>query len=198
MIVPDPVESLRPLLQPKSIAIIGASRTPGKSGYRVLQNLINGGFPGRIFPVNPSASEIEGLTCFPSVAALPERADCAMLVIPASEMVEAVQQCADAGIRTAIVGASGFAETGEDEGIKRQAALADIARASGMRILGPNTNGILNVVDRMKLGYNSEFQQRHRVRQYFDDLAQRRAVHRDRAQPATLWGWALQIHPGRQ
>jgi acyl-CoA synthetase (NDP forming) len=136
----DPVESLRPLLQPASIAIVGASRTPGKSGNMVLQNLVKGGFGGRIFPINPAADKIEGLPCFPSIAALPERPDCAMLVIPASEMVEAVQQCAKAGVRTVVVAASGFSETGEDEDIKRQATLADIARSSGMRMLGPNTS----------------------------------------------------------
>ena len=155
----DPVESLRPLLQPASIAIVGASRTPGKSGHMVLQNLVRGGFGGRIFPINPAADKIEGLPCFPSVAALPERPDCAMLVIPASEMVEAVQQCAKAGVRTVVVAASGFSETGEEEDIKRQATLADIARSSGMRMLGPNTNGVLNTVDHMQLGYNSEYQQ---------------------------------------
>src|SRR6185503_13950742 len=155
----DPVETLRPLLQPASIAIVGASRTPGKSGHMVLQNLMRGGFGGRIFPINPAADKIEGLPCFPSVEALPERPDCAMLVIPASEMVEAVQQCAKAGVRTVVVAASGFSETGEDEDIKRQATLAEIARSSGMRMLGPNTNGVLNTVDHMQLGYNSEYQQ---------------------------------------
>ncbi len=156
----DAVQSLRPLLRPNSIAIIGASRTPGKSGHSVVRNLVNGGFQGRIFPVNPAGGEIEGLRCYPSVAALPERADCAMLVIPAADMVEAVRQCASAGVRTVIVGASGFAETGESEDKQRQDALAVIARDAGMRMLGPNTNGILNTVDRMLLGYNSEYRQR--------------------------------------
>jgi acyl-CoA synthetase (NDP forming) len=155
----DPVESLRPLLQPKSIAIVGASRTPGKSGHMVVQNLVRAGFPGRIYPVNPSANEIEGLTCYASIAALPEPPDCAMLVIPAAEMVAAARQCADAGVRTVVVAASGFAETGEIEDIERQASLAEIARSSGMRMLGPNTNGILNTVDRMQLGYNSEYRE---------------------------------------
>ena len=156
----DAVQSLRPLLRPNSIAIIGASRTPGKSGHSVVRNLVNGGFQGRIFPVNPAGGEIEGLRCYPSVAALPERADCAILVIPAADMVEAVRQCASAGVRTVIVGASGFAETGESEDKQRQDALAVIARDAGMRMLGPNTNGILNTVDRMLLGYNSEYRQR--------------------------------------
>lgn len=156
----DPLQSLRPLFQPNSIAIVGASRTPGKSGHSVVRNLVNGGFRGRIFPVNPAGGEIEGLRCYPSVAALPERADCAMLVIPAGDMVEAVRQCAGAGVRTVIVGASGFAETGASEDKQRQTELAEIARKAGMRMLGPNTNGILNTVDRMLLGYNSEYKER--------------------------------------
>ena len=186
----DPVESLRPLLQPASIAIVGASRSPGKSGHMVLQNLVRGGFGGRIFPINPAADTIEGLPCFPSIAALPERADCAILVIPASEMVEAVQQCAKAGVRTVVVAASGFSETGEDEDIKRQTALAEIARSSGMRMLGPNTNGVLNTVDHMQLGYNSEYQQLIPTGQHLDGVAQRRAVQRHCAQFAPVSGLA--------
>ncbi|MCC6888286.1 MAG: acetate--CoA ligase family protein [Hyphomicrobiales bacterium] len=159
MVRQDPVESLRPLLQARTIAIVGASRTPGKSGHSVLENLLRGGYPGRIFPVNPSANEIEGITCFPSVKQLPERADCAFLVIPAKEMVQAIRDCSDAGVRSVVVAASGFAETGEAEDVERQATLADIARASGIRMLGPNTNGVLNTVDRMQLGYNSEYRE---------------------------------------
>jgi acyl-CoA synthetase (NDP forming) len=160
MMTPDTLDSLRPLLQPKSVAIVGASRTPGKSGHSAVQNLVNGGFGGCIFPVNPSADEIEGLRCFASIAAIPERPDCAMLVIPASEMVKAARECADAGVRSIIIAASGFAETGEAADIERQRALTEIARSTGMRMLGPNTNGILNTAVHMQLGYNSEYRER--------------------------------------
>jgi acyl-CoA synthetase (NDP forming) len=160
MMTPDTLDTLRPLLQPKSIAIVGASRTPGKSGHSAVQNLVNGGFAGRIFPVNPSADEIEGLKCFESIAAIPERPDCAMLVVPAGAMVKAARECADAGVRSVIIAASGFAETGEAANVERQRALTEIAKSRGMRMLGPNTNGILNTAAHMQLGYNSEYRER--------------------------------------
>ena len=144
------------LLRPRSIAVIGASRTPGKNGHSVVRNLVRGGYPGRVFPVNPAGGEIEGVPSYRSIAALPEPAECAMLVIPAEHTVEALRQCAEAGIRAAVVGASAFAEAGTQEGIARQQALAEIARTHGMALLGPNTNGFLNAADRVSLGFNAE------------------------------------------
>jgi acyl-CoA synthetase (NDP forming) len=154
------IADLTPLFRPRSVAIVGASRAPGKNSHYVVRNLVRCGYAGRIFPVNPVAEEIEGLPCYASLAEIPERPDCAMLVIPASETVEATQQCADAGVRAVIIGASGFAEMGTAEGVSRQAQLKQIAHASGMILLGPNTNGILNANDRLSLGYNAEHGER--------------------------------------
>ena len=144
------------LFRPRSIAVIGASRTPGKNGHAVVQNLVRGGYAGRIFPVNPAGGAIEGIACYRSLAELPEPADCAMVVIPAADAVAAVRQCAAAGIRAVVVGATGFAEDGTAAGAARQEALAQIARESGLVLLGPNTNGFLNATDRVSLGYNAE------------------------------------------
>ena len=155
----DGARSLRALLEPSSIAIVGASRTVGKSGNSAVRNLLGGKFGGRIYPINPSATEIEGLTCYPSIAALPEPPDCAMLVIPAGEMVKAARECGEAGTRSLIIAASGFAETGEADDIRRQDELRQIAKECGLRMLGPNTNGILNTAQRLQLGYNSEYRE---------------------------------------
>ena len=144
------------LLNPRSIAIIGASAVSGKHGHKVVDNLVHCGFPGRIYPVNPRGGEIEGLKCYVSVADIPEPVDCAMLVIPASAALEAVRECAVAGVRAVVIGASGFAETGTAAGVERQLEMTRVARAAGMRILGPNTNGLLNVGARLSLGYNTE------------------------------------------
>ncbi len=152
---PAPVP-LDALFRPRSIAVIGASRTPGKNGHAVVQNLVRGGYAGRIFPVNPAGGAIEGIACYRSLAELPEPADCAMVVIPAADAVAAVRQCAAAGIRAVVVGASGFAEDGTAAGAVRQEVLAQIARESGLVLLGPNTNGFLNATDRVSLGYNAE------------------------------------------
>ena len=147
--------ALRALLEPRAVAVIGASRTPGKLGHAVVANLIRAGFTGRIFPINPAGGEIDGRACLRAIAELPDEVDCAMLVVPASETVAALQACAERGVRTAIIGASGFAETGTAEGRKRQDDVEAIARRAGMRLLGPNTNGIYNTAARLSLGYNA-------------------------------------------
>ena len=147
--------ALRALFEPRNVAVIGASRTPGKIGHAVVRNLIKGGFAGRIFPVNAAGGEVEGLACLRSATELPDAVDCAMLVVPAKETVEAIRACAQRGVRSAIIGAVGFAETGTAEGVKRQADVAMLARRAGMRLLGPNTNGIYNAAASLALGYNA-------------------------------------------
>jgi acetate---CoA ligase (ADP-forming) len=147
--------ALRAVFEPRAVAVIGASRTPGKLGYAVVANLISAGFPGLIYPINPAGGEIAGRACLRAIAELPNEVDCAMLVVPASETVAALAACAERGVRSAIIGASGFAEMGTPEGRKRQDDAAAIARRSGMRLLGPNTNGIYNTMARLSLGYNA-------------------------------------------
>ena len=154
-IEPGTRRNLAPLFEPRHIAVIGASRTPGKHGNTVVRNLLNWGYGGRIFPVNPSGEAIEGLTCYRSIGDTPEPADCAFLVIPASACVDAVRQCAAAGVRSLVIAATGFAETGTEKGRLRQAEITAIAREHGIRILGPNTNGFLNAASGVSLGYNT-------------------------------------------
>jgi acetate---CoA ligase (ADP-forming) len=147
--------ALAALLAPRAVAVIGASRTPGKNGHTVVANLIRTGFPGRIYPVNPAGGEVEGIQCLRSAAELPDALDCVMVVVPAKETVGAVRACAEKRVRTAILGASGFAETGTPQGRALQDEVAQIARRAGMRLLGPNTNGIYNAAALLSLGYNA-------------------------------------------
>ena len=147
--------ALRALFAPRHVAVIGASRAPGKIGHSVVHNLIKGGFAGRIFPINAAGGEVEGLACLRSAAELPDAVDCAMLVVPAKETVAAIRACADKGVRSAIIGAVGFAETGTPEGRQRQHEVASLARRVGLRLLGPNTNGIYNTSASLSLGYNA-------------------------------------------
>src|SRR5262245_49483586 len=148
-------ETLRPLFQPAHVAVIGASSTPDKHGNVAMRYLIRAGYPGRISPVNPNGGKVEGIACHRSIKDVPGPVDCALLVVPAGAIINAIRDCAAAGVRSAIIGANGFAELGTEQGRARQAELTSIARASGMRIVGPNTNGILNATDRLSLGYNS-------------------------------------------
>jgi acetate---CoA ligase (ADP-forming) len=147
--------ALKPLFQPAHVAIIGASSAPTKQGNAAIRYLKGGGYGGRISLVNPAGGTIEGLTCYRSIKEAPGEVDCALLVIPAAATVAAIRDCAEAGVRVAVIGSNGFAELGTAEGRARQAELTAIARASGMRLVGPNTNGIWNATDRLSLGYNT-------------------------------------------
>ncbi|MCC6472527.1 MAG: acetate--CoA ligase family protein [Burkholderiales bacterium] len=151
---PSALQALAPLFKPANVAVLG-SMAPGKLGHTAIRYLKRGGFSGGIYPVNPSAGMVEGLPVFASVSKLPVRIDCALLVVPAQAAAEAVRECAASGVRAVIIGANGFAELGTAEGRERQAQLVRIARETGMRVMGPNTNGIFNASARFSLGYNA-------------------------------------------
>jgi acyl-CoA synthetase (NDP forming) len=151
----DLIASLDPLFRPSATAVIGASRTAGKQGNTAIRYLQQCGYGGRIFPVNPSGGDVEGITCYRSISDVPEQVDCALLVIPAGAVPAAIEECAASGVRSAIIGSNGFAEMGSDEGRARQARLVEIVQKTGIRLLGPNTNGIWNATDHFSLGYNT-------------------------------------------
>lgn len=152
--------NLEALFNPRHVAVIGASRTPGKLGHSVLRNLVQGGFAGRISAINPAAVAVEGQPGYRLLADLPEPAECVFLAIPAAAVTESICECAAAGVRFAIVGASGFAELDSEEGRSRQAQISAAVSEGGLRIVGPNTNGILNLSARLSLGYNAAHAQR--------------------------------------
>jgi acyl-CoA synthetase (NDP forming) len=147
--------ALKPLFQPANVAVIGASNATGKPGNSAIRYLARCGYEGGIFPVNPGQSEIEGLPCYSGIGAIDAKIDCALIVIPAGPAVEAVRECAEAGVGAVIIGATGYAEMGTGDGRRRQAELVAIARRHGLRILGPNTNGIFNASDKLSLGFNT-------------------------------------------
>jgi acyl-CoA synthetase (NDP forming) len=130
------------LLHPASIAVIGASARPGSFGERVLDNL--GNYTGAIYPVNARYERIGNRICYPSVAALPEVPDCAVITVARDAVEEIVLDCAKAGVGGVIVFASGYAETAREDRIAEQARLAAIARETGLRIVGPNCIGTVN------------------------------------------------------
>ncbi|MGM7668060.1 acetate--CoA ligase family protein [Microbacterium sp. A93] len=131
------------LLQAKSIAIIGASDDPTRIGGRPLAYLVRAGFSGRIYPVNPNRTTIQGMPAFGSISELPETPDVAMIAVPASLTLDALKACAERGVRVAFIASAGFSETGED-GQRAQDELLAVARAAGMRLLGPNCLGAFN------------------------------------------------------
>jgi acyl-CoA synthetase (NDP forming) len=134
---------LQRLLRPRSVAVVGAS--PRASGFpaRALNNLLHFGFPGAVYPVNPKYEELRGLTCYPSLKELPEPVDLALVLVPAAGTTAVIEECGQIGAGGAVVFSSGFAELGE-EGRAEQQRMADAARAGGLRVLGPNCQGLIN------------------------------------------------------
>ena len=130
---------------PQAIAIVGASRTPGKLGHSVLHNVIQHGFEGEIYPINPKAGELLGHKCYPSVLAVPGPIDLAVILIPSRHVATALLECGEKGIGGAIVISAGFREASR-EGRKRERELLEIANRYGMRLIGPNSLGIIDAV----------------------------------------------------
>jgi acyl-CoA synthetase (NDP forming) len=128
---------LEKMFRPRSVAVVGASGDPEKLGGRTLLHLKQLGYQGRIYPINVSATEVQGLPAWPSVADLPETPDCALILLPAKLVAKAIDDCAAKGVKHVQVLSSGFAEEG-GEGVAMQDALAKQARAYGMRLTGPN------------------------------------------------------------
>jgi len=149
----------RVLLQPSSIALIGASDDPGKTTGRPLAFLRAAGYAGTIYPINPRRDSVQGERAWASLAALPEVPEHAF-ILTGTEMVEpALRECAQAGVKVATVLASGFGETGA-AGLMRERALTEIARAHGMRLLGPSSLGIVNPRAGLMLTANAAFAER--------------------------------------
>ena len=134
---------LHRLVDPRVIAVVGASSTPGSFGQRTLANL--GGFQGKVYGVNPKYREAEGFPCVPNLAALPEAPDCVVLCVAQPLVEPSLEEAIAAGAGGAIVYASGYAETGRDACIAAQDRLVDIARRGDLRVAGPNCVGLVNM-----------------------------------------------------
>ena len=135
------------LFTPRSVAIIGASSDPTRIGGRPLAYLKKAAYQGGVYPVNPARTTVQGLPCFPSIAAVPHAVDVAIIAVRGDEVLDSARACAACGVRSLIVFTAGFAEIGAD-GIASQEALAEIGRSAGMRIVGPNSLGSFNARSR--------------------------------------------------
>lgn len=132
------------IFRPRSVAVVGASWDPTKRGHQAVRALLESGYAGAIQPVNPGGGELLGLPVARAVKELDEAPDLALICTPASSVPGVLAECADRGIRGAVVIALGFRETGA-EGAALEAAIAEVARRTGIRVVGPNTHGILNL-----------------------------------------------------
>ncbi|MDK2876530.1 MAG: hypothetical protein PWQ22_940 [Archaeoglobaceae archaeon] len=134
---------LKRLFYPESVAVIGASNTPGKLGWNVFRNLLTHGFSGRLYPVNPNATEIQGVKAYKSIKEVPEPVDVAIVLVPAKQTPNVVRECCESGVKFIIVESAGFSELG-DEGRALEMQMKTEIRKSGCRLVGPNCAGIIN------------------------------------------------------
>jgi acyl-CoA synthetase (NDP forming) len=139
---------LQSFFWPQSIAVLGASPDLHRIRGRLLHQLRENGFPGRILPINPSYQEIDGLPCYPSIAAVGAPVDLALVAIPAAGVAPALEECANAGVKNALIISSGFAEEGGAAG-DMQAELVDVTQRTGIRACGPNCEGYYNALGKV-------------------------------------------------
>ncbi|MEE9583993.1 MAG: CoA-binding protein, partial [Candidatus Brocadiales bacterium] len=145
---------LEHFFQPKSIAVVGAAREEHKIGYNILKNIIDYGFPGRIFPINPKADSVLGLKAYPSVEAVDDDIELAVLVLPAALTFEAIEECARKGIDSTVIITAGFKESGS-EGAARERELLERVRRHNIRVIGPNCFGVINTHLRLNTTFSA-------------------------------------------
>ena len=132
-----------PFFKPRRIALIGASANPNKWGFRILANIVTGGYKGLICPVNPKAGTLLGLKVYPSLKTIPDRVDLAVITIPAQQVFKSLEECAEKGIRSVVIISSGFSETGP-QGRALENDINRLARQKGIHFIGPNTMGVFS------------------------------------------------------
>src|SRR5260370_674559 len=134
--------SLDPIFHPRSVAVVGASATPGTVGSILIRNLIENPFGGVVYPINPKRHAVHGVLCYPDLASLPEVVDLAVIATPAATVPGLIQECVKKGIRSAIIISAGFSELGA-EGRRLEEQIRTIARGK-MRLIGPNCLGVIH------------------------------------------------------
>ncbi len=134
------LKNLRYVFQPRSIAIIGASREPQKIGNVILKNLVEGGYNGSIYPVNPNTDEINGIKCYKRVVDIPSSVDCAVICVKKDLVLQVVQECAEKKVKAIIMITSGFSETGN---VETEQLILNICRKNNMVLIGPNCMGVI-------------------------------------------------------
>ncbi|HEY6203765.1 MAG TPA: GNAT family N-acetyltransferase [Candidatus Limnocylindria bacterium] len=142
--------SLQRLLSPRSVAVVGASRTRGTIGAEIFHNLLATTFNGPVYPVNRSAEVVQSVRAYPSVTEIPGPVDLAVVVVPAAQVLAVVKECASKSVAALVVISAGFAEAGP-EGVARQRELVRICRESGVRLVGPNCMGVINTDPEVRL-----------------------------------------------
>ena len=147
--------SLEKFFNPQSVAIVGASQVKGKVGYEILSNMIKAGYKGKIFPVNYKAETIEGLKCYPDLKSIGQIPDLVVIVVPARIVPSVMQQCAEIKAKSVIIITAGFKEVGE-EGRKLEQQIVQIAKRTGIRVIGPNCLGVIAPANNLNASFGGK------------------------------------------
>ena len=176
---------LEAFFNPKSVAVIGASREPRKVGHRILRNILDYGFKGEIYPVNPNAEEVLGCRCYKSILDIPSEVDLSIIAVPAKIVPSVAEQCGVKGVKGIVVISAGFSETGR-EGARLEKELLGICRKYGMRMQGPNCLGIINTASRLNASFAATNPPRGKIA----------FVSQSGALGSAILNWAIQNHIG--
>ncbi|MGB3906086.1 MAG: CoA-binding protein [Anaerolineae bacterium] len=153
------IENLDTLFYPRNVAIVGASKNPGKLGYHVLKSLTEGGFKGDLFPINPGETQLFGAKAYPSVLDVPHEVDVAIVVLPARAVPDIFRQCAAKGVKGIVLITAGFKEIEDETGAQLQEEIAGLADEAGIPVIGPNTFGMINLQADLNASFTPEFSQ---------------------------------------
>ncbi|MEZ4568695.1 MAG: CoA-binding protein, partial [Desulfobacterales bacterium] len=151
------MDRLDAIFSPESVAVIGASSTPGKVGHDIFENILKGGFKGTLYPVNPSARSVLSVRCYKSIMEIPDPVDLAMIILPPQIAVKTVDDCIEKGVKGIVIVSAGFKEVG-GQGSKIEDEIAEKCRNAGIRLIGPNCLGVINPGDSVRL--NASFSSR--------------------------------------
>ncbi len=155
--IPAKSGNLEAIFDPHTVAVVGASRNPGKLGYHVMKSLTKGGFKGEILPVNPHETELFGFRAYPSVLEVAQEIDLAIVALPARIVPEIFKQCAEKGVRGIILITAGFKEIEDDYGGQLQDEITKLANEAGIKVIGPNTFGVINRQAGLNASFTPEF-----------------------------------------
>ena len=147
MALTPPATDLKKFFNPASVALVGATEDQRKFGGRAIFQMLEFGYKGRVYPINPKYNKLLGLDCYPGIAELPETPDHVGIVIAAERVLDTLKQCAEKGVKFVTIFTSNFSETGTEAGCKLQHEIVSFARDNGIRFMGPNCNGLINFVD---------------------------------------------------
>lgn len=151
------LQEFEAIFNPQSVAVIGASDDPAKLGYHVMKSLVGGGFPGKIFPINPGRKEVFGLPAFSSPELVQEKIDLAIVVLPAKLVPEVLEACGRKGIKGAVLIPGGFREIEDKSGEKMQEEITQLANRAGIKVIGPNTFGMFNLHKKLNASFTPDF-----------------------------------------